>query len=498
MFSNGSCCQRYTAGDTIEIDSVKGNDFVDCCGDSQHPCATLTKAMSLVAAAKVSGVVLNADKPAAPAQPIWTRFEQWPVHLGWGVTLNAAGIYFTMPAPMAGNSTLNHIEVYSYGAADTAGVTIQGGAADPQYANAVHIGFDPGFGTGGAVNGVIDPPVLKAPAVAVAVPLTLSSVWLNTSPTGVAGAGLAVGANAKVTLGPSSVLLGNPTGQTGVVSGVEMSGLYGLLCQGAGATVADDPAATATVLLSANTTSADLAVESGCQVTLTQGPFIGMALVAATCDTTQVAEADGIRVTGGSSVTFGSKTLPGTIQCCKANGADLALSDATGSPTVTLDHVSVVGAACAAAYVGEGTFSATASSFSQNQIGVWANSNAVKVDLSGGETITCNGSPSIAPPGSCGSLTSPSVGVDLLNSTANLAVNAQGTTWDNWNSTDNSTQVWACSDTTYSSCVCAGPNCPGGGATSLPDDADAVYLSTNGAATPIDSTKGFSSGGTCK
>ena len=57
----------------------------------------------------------------------------------------------------------------------------------------------------------------------------------------------------------------------------------------------------------------------------------------------------------------------------------------------------------------------------------------------------------------------PPVGIDLLNSTAALSVNAQGATWDNWDGIAGQTQIWSCSDTTYSSCTCTGPNCPGGG-----------------------------------
>jgi hypothetical protein len=82
----------------------------------------------------------------------------------------------------------------------------------------------------------------------------------------------------------------------------------------------------------------------------------------------------------------------------------------------------------------------------------------------------------------------PNNGVDLLNTTAALAVNAQNATWDNWDATSKQTQLWSCKDTTYSSCTCTGPGCDGGVAP--PDDADAVFLKTNTAATPIDSSNG--------
>ena len=74
-----------------------------------------------------------------------------------------------------------------------------------------------------------------------------------------------------------------------------------------------------------------------------------------------------------------------------------------------------------------------------------------------------------------------------MNVTKTVGVNAQNATWDNWDSTDNSTQVWVCSDTTYSSCTCTGQNCNG---TQPPDDADAIYLSTNTAKIPLDTTVG--------
>ena len=69
------------------------------------------------------------------------------------------------------------------------------------------------------------------------------------------------------------------------------------------------------------------------------------------------------------------------------------------------------------------------------------------------------------------------MGIDLLNSTGALSVNAQGATWDNWDGVAGQTQIWSCSDETYSSCTCTGPNCPGGGSSSLPaEDARGVVV----------------------
>jgi hypothetical protein len=490
------CCPLFKAGDVINVDSVNGNDLVACCGSVAAPCQTLTRAMSLVARAPVAGLVINAFNGDKSSD--WSAAETWPVHLGWGVTLKAAGIFFSMPQPAANDaSTLSHFEVYSYGATDNARVTIEGDLANP-----VHIGFDSTSANGGALTAVVDPAQGKIP-----VPLTLSSAWLLTLPKSarcvprcfgpvklVVGAGLEVGPGAAVTLGPGPVQLGDPA--SGKAQILKFAGRRGLFCHGQGATVTDDPAATKTVLQSANNTTVDLDIESGCQVTLTQGPVIGLPLAAGACDPSQAGESIGIHVQGGSSLTFGSAILPASIQCCSDSAVKMDTSDATGVPAVTLDHASVIGAGCAGAYVGEGTFAAKSSSFTQNFLGVWADSNAVKVDLSGGETLTCNSATSPALNGNFGGCSAtvsavPSTGIDLLDTTASLAVNARNATWDNWDATAKQTQLWNCSDTTYGNCTCSGPGCPtGGGATAPPDDADGVFLRSNTAATPIDSSSG--------
>jgi hypothetical protein len=421
------------------------------------------------------------------ATPDWIAPETWPVHLGWGVTLQAPGLFFTMPRPgIQGGSTLNHFEVYSYDAAlDTAQVTIEGGDSTPGFGKAVHIGFDSTYSHGGAISAVADPAGSNT-----AVPLRLSSVWLDSLPKGTTGASLDVGDGAAVVLGPLDVVLGNPLGlgfEPGPVR--VLAAEMGLFCHGAGATVSDDPSSGAIVLQSANALDADLDVESGCVVSLTQGPIIGI-LSGPACDTTSFPnEGDGIRVEGGSTVAFGSAALPGAIRCCFNAGVNLDLSDATGSPTVALDHVAIQGGGCAGAYVGEGTFSAISSSFTQNFLGVWADANALKVDLSQGDSITCNDTMAIIFTGCNNVGGSPGVGADVLNTTAALSVDAANATWDQWDGTANQTQLWSCTDNTFSACSCTGPGCPGGTG-ALPDDADGVFLETNTAAPPIDSTQG--------
>jgi hypothetical protein len=78
----------------------------------------------------------------------------------------------------------------------------------------------------------------------------------------------------------------------------------------------------------------------------------------------------------------------------------------------------------------------------------------------------------------------------VVNETTTLSINAKNCSWDEWSASSGTTQLWACSDNTYTSCICAGANCPGSGSQSTPSDADAVYLSSNTSARPIDSTLG--------
>jgi hypothetical protein len=126
MFGPSSCCPLSKSGDTLYIDGAAGSDFTACCGTLAAPCQTLTKAMSLINTAKVSGVRLSAYRSTNGTD--WTNRETWPVHLGWGVTLDAPGIFFSTPSPGTGmKSTRNHFEVYTYGVQNTATVKIVGG-----------------------------------------------------------------------------------------------------------------------------------------------------------------------------------------------------------------------------------------------------------------------------------------------------------------------------------------------------------------------------------
>jgi hypothetical protein len=196
--------------------------------------------------------------------------------------------------------------------------------------------------------------------------------------------------------------------------------------------------------------------------------------------------------------------MPGTIQCAVV-GVDEEAENGPLSPAVNLQHMTVdlaamgdpdagwsAGGSCAGAMVLAGSFTASASTFEHSSMGVFIGGSAAMVDLSGGDgggnTLGCNEASAQSCPSAAQFLVPPSGG-DLVNATAARHINAQNTTWDHWSA--GSTQLWSCSDKTYTSCTCSGAACPAdGGAQALPPGADAVSLSSNIAATPIDTSQG--------
>ncbi len=514
-----ACCAKLGAGDALYVDAVLGDDTVVCCGSKTTPCQTLTRAMALVAGGATSGVILQAMNGDGGTS--WTENETYPIHLGWGVTLNAPSLYFANP-----NNASKLFEVYAYDPTDNGTVAIQGGpvgiATDP-----VRIGFDPN--TSNWQNSLI---AVDDEAVEdrTALPLVLSNVWMVGSFVAPNSTALNVGAGAAVTLGPQLVYVGdgNLFLPDYPYNGI-LGGFGGITCTGAGASIQDDPAGVAPVLAVSSTSSTYLEVDDGCTVALTQGPILGNADVypvgwdgnSSSCPPTSVClqycdayPSAAVSVVGGGSVSIGSALNPASIICAFI-GVDEETSDATGSPSASLtnavvdlqrnddcfqggDSCSADGQACAGAIVTEGSFSATATTFRHTYLGVFVAGNATKVDLSGGggggNTFECYGSQwSSEFPGTGGSfcpnpgVVPPNGGVGVVNASGTIGVDVETGVWNDYDTTANTTQVWTCSDTTYTSCTCAGPNCSDAGPV---DGADAIYLSTNTAAAPLDSAGG--------
>ncbi len=88
-----TCC-GLTFGGALAVDAVIGNDQVACCGIAgQQPCQTIAHAMQLIDAASAHDVTLTATVNDAGGD--WAPpGETFPILLGWGVELNAPGVYF--------------------------------------------------------------------------------------------------------------------------------------------------------------------------------------------------------------------------------------------------------------------------------------------------------------------------------------------------------------------------------------------------------------------
>jgi hypothetical protein len=512
-------CGSYSAGDKIYIDGSNGSDATACCGVSTTTaCQTVSHAMGLVAAAATSGVVLEAYNSSDGGS--WTNQETYPIHLGWGVTLDAPGIHFVSQGD-AGDV----FDVYAYDATDTGTVTIHGGNSNVA-ADGVFIGFDPAladpFASANATVG-INANVNGQTGV----PLVISEVWINANDTTSSCYDLEVGPGASVTFGPNPVELGN-----GLHIGGEndaLTGAYGIYCKGAGASIKDDATATSPVLSVEAKNNSYLDVEDGCTVSLTQGPILGGRTSTpsdwngstSTCPCGTRCQFGcnskppvGVEMVGSGQLSFGSPAMPGSVLCADI-GFDQETSNASGSPSVSVNGAVVdllevsfwwngcsygygatYGSRCAGAMITAGTFSAANTTFERGYIGVFVGVDAGSVDLSGGgdggNTFFCNSS-YWGGPSYCGNnsniVPANYAGTNLVNETASVGINAENASWLRWNSTTNSAQTWSCPDTTYTSCACTGPNCPSDLETP-PDNADVIYLSTNTAAIPVDSSLG--------
>ncbi len=92
-----ACCPALNPGAVMSIDNAQGNDATLCCGyGAAGPCQTLTRAMNLVTGTNNYNtntlVTLTATIDGGGGD--WST-ETYPVSLSWGITLSAAGVYFS-------------------------------------------------------------------------------------------------------------------------------------------------------------------------------------------------------------------------------------------------------------------------------------------------------------------------------------------------------------------------------------------------------------------
>jgi hypothetical protein len=458
---------------TVYVDGKLGAD-TNCCDTAATACQTITFAMKQIAAAGATGVTISAAWDASPkTRADWapSNGETYPIHLGYGVTLKAAGIFFTPAVPKAGNSGVDVFDVYAYNAKDTGTVTIEGTSVD--YAL---IGFNSTqtnlTGTTIAVNTGV--------ANETAVPLTLEKVWLNGQTEA-----LNVGPGATVSLGPSPVLIGSGANTANPLTSVKSPG-SGIYCKGAAgslATLLDVDAGGSMVLdvdqqdtghPSPSTIAAIFAYDY-CNITLSQSPVIG---VPSPCPSPKV-DGEGIVDQGGSTVSL----TGATIQCLYNHGMDVgetSVAGLSGTPTLALASTLIQYTGQTALKINGGAVSpVTNSTIYHARLGVILQ-EAGTLDLSGGGNMAvCTTSKE---PGYYNNNGGTAPGINVWNQTAATSIDASNMLWDN-----NPPGYWTCTDpanaTTANTCTCASGTCNGMNI-EAPDDSDAV-TADNTNATPI-------------
>jgi hypothetical protein len=442
-----ACCPQL--GGTMYVDGVQGSDMPPCCGTLASPCSSLTHSMELIASAGAIGVTLEASNGSGQAD--WPPAnERWPVHLGLGVTLHAKAIFFTPPA----GPPVDAFDIFPYGPGDTGTVTLIG------YQNNMWIGLNSTRSITGATAVAVNDGVVGQ----VGLGIVLQNVTLSGS-----SEGLSLGPGAHAALGPGFVSIGT----------VGVPGGTGIRCQGTlgnPSSLRDDPGGT--FILQMVSQDTDVEADDGCTIALTQGPSLGLA-PDGDGGCTSKPDRVGLLATGNGSIEFGSPDLPSFIQCMSQDGIEMRPDPAgSGAPVVRLTATTVQHSGCSGADVRSGSLAARACTFRSNHYGLRLAEG--QIDASGGvsgrNTVECSAA---RESGSCQQM---GPGIDVLNLTAGATINLTHARLDLPGG--GPPMLWACQDSTLSSCNCSGSSgCPSGAVT-LPDDADLVSLSAN--KTPFD------------
>ena len=135
--TNRVCCTGLASGGTLSVDGATGTDS-DCCGiGGNGACQSITQAMKLIDAAQAQNVTINVTVNGGGGD--WAvAGEVYPIKLGWGVELNAPGVYFI---DVNSSSVPPHNEIFDvtqYSTNDSVGYVSIVGAQG----NQVGIGMD--------------------------------------------------------------------------------------------------------------------------------------------------------------------------------------------------------------------------------------------------------------------------------------------------------------------------------------------------------------------
>jgi hypothetical protein len=385
--------------------------------------------------------------------------EAYPIKLGWGVELSAAGVFFL---DTSGQNEIFDIAQYSTN--DTVGYASIVGAAG----NQVGVGMNQANNTQTTDVSAIQVEGSPAQTLFIANAVVNGPGPLSTGPLDSA---IAVTAGATLTLGQDQ-----SAGVTGTVNigntlnNYNTDGWIGIDCQSNAATmqgciINDDPSLTGHSVVIQGQANTDIIAADYASITLNSAPVIGVppsAVGFGMCDlggkpdlvSSQYGYA--ISLIGPATMTFNG----GTVQCL-SGGAFQLVASANGSPTLSMDG-GIIQNTDMGIYAGAGTVTASNMAIRFNYIGVQQDTGG-SVDLSGGgNAVICSNQ-------SENSQAYPYPGVDVYN-TSDAGLNASNVAWDT-----TGPDYFSC-DNAFTKCTCLITTCTdiAGG-----QDMDAVEDSTN-------------------
>ena len=404
----------------MSVDSTNGSDATACCGYAGvGACQTLTQATKLIDASQALNVTITATVNGGGGD--WAPSgETYPISLGWGVNLDAPGVYFT--------DTGSNAEIFdvALGTGETAPgqmVTIEGSPGGMLAPSPVTVGSDSlGNLTSDTSSIVVEAnETLNLNSVNVYEASGATGVWVSDATSTLdldnAGAGgiLQVGGNL-------------PNG-TAVTSNMGT----GILCAG---TVTDINSTTFSGSLIGESQNISIDAEDNCSLSLANFPIFGWptnsgytsAGNGCTGNPTPM-DNTGVPANGSATVSLGGATIT-----CMSN-AGIVSSNSNGeatTPTVTLSNFAIIeNCAVAGIYATAGSVTVQSGTIDHNFIGVWQDSDlfgsTVSVTLNDGTgsigtTVDCN---SNAETGG----TNP--GIDVYNHSTGQ-INADWVSWDFW------------------------------------------------------------------
>ncbi len=423
-----------------------------CCGfGGRNPCQTISHAMKLIDAAGAQTVTINATLNGKGGD--WPASETYPIVLGWGVNLKAAGIYFS---DQNGKQT-SIFDIKAYSGNDTiASASIVGSTG-----NVVHIGFN---SAGGQSTDTASIAIESGGALNLAAAQVNGSAVSKTT---------AILVNAAGTLVMGDNQFGDVTGQVTIGNSAGKSasdGYDGIVCgtnSGMGCTISDVSIGSSTVVIQGQEDH-DIDAEDYAVISLTGNPMVGVppSMVGfKQCAFKLDASAhndEAILLHGTAMMTFAG----GTVECISGDGFMLT-SSANGKPSLALRKATIQNTENGI-HAMAGTASVSNSNIVYNYNGVEQDTdgtNIGSIDLSGG---TIGGTNTVACISSAESVSaSPGSGIAVLNTTT-ATLNASNVDWDT-----SGPDLFSC-NAALTTCACESS---GSGCSTSPgsDGMDAVY-----------------------